>query len=56
MSLRCSISKILQNFDVAFAPGEDGTRFENEALDTFTTSLPPCHLVFRKRVKGQGEV
>ena len=52
MSLRCSISKILQNFDVAFAPGEDGVMFEAGAMDTFTTANPPCQLVFTKRVKG----
>jgi len=52
MSLRISLSKIVQNFDIAFAPGEDGAKFESEALDVFTTSLPPCQLIFTKRVGG----
>lgn len=40
---------IAQNFDVAFAPGEDGVTFDNEMLDTFTVTLPPLQLQFTPR-------
>ncbi|KAH7076045.1 cytochrome P450 67 [Paraphoma chrysanthemicola] len=49
MSLRCSLSAIIQNFDVSFAPGETGEKFEHETLDTFTVTLPPLHLNFAPR-------
>jgi hypothetical protein len=40
---------IAQNFDVTFAPGEDGKNFEDKILDTFTVTLPPLRLVFTPR-------
>jgi hypothetical protein len=49
LSLRTSVSMIAQNFDVSFAPGEDGKEFENQILDTFTVTLPPLQLVFTPR-------
>ncbi|KAH5581599.1 hypothetical protein HBI24_127250 [Parastagonospora nodorum] len=49
LSLRTSLSMIAQNFDVAFAPGEDGVTFDNEMLDTFTVTLPPLQLQFTPR-------
>ncbi|KAF2185244.1 cytochrome P450 [Zopfia rhizophila CBS 207.26] len=49
LSLRISISSIAQNFDVSFAPGETGENFDKEALDTFTTTLPPLQLQFTPR-------
>jgi cytochrome P450 len=49
LSLRISLSMIAQNFDVAFAPGEDGVTFDNEMLDTFTVTLPPLQLQFTPR-------
>ncbi|EKG20298.1 Cytochrome P450 [Macrophomina phaseolina MS6] len=51
MSLRISLSKIAQQFDISFAPGETGETFDNEALDTFTTSLPPVMIQFSERKK-----
>ncbi|ETS82892.1 hypothetical protein PFICI_04768 [Pestalotiopsis fici W106-1] len=50
MSLRISVSKIAQNFDLSLAPGEDGKHFDNAALETFTTTLPPLRVQFSKRV------
>jgi hypothetical protein len=44
---------IAQNFDVSFAPGEDGVEFDNEILDTFTVTLPPLQLQFAPRSGGQ---
>jgi len=52
LSLRTSLSMIAQNFDVAFAPGEDGVTFDNEMLDTFTVTLPPLQLQFTPRNFG----
>jgi cytochrome P450 len=49
LSLRTSLSMIAQNFDVSFAPGEDGVHFDNEMLDTFTVTLPPLQLQFNPR-------
>jgi hypothetical protein len=40
---------IAENFDVSFAPGENGEAFENESLDTFTVTLPPLQLQFTPR-------
>lgn len=49
LSLRISVSTLAQQYDIAFAPGETGERFEKETLDTFTTTLPPLNLRFSKR-------
>lgn len=49
MSLRISLSKIALHFDMSFAPGEDGVNFDDAALETFTTTLPPLQLQFSKR-------
>jgi hypothetical protein len=49
MSLRISVSKLVQRYDVKFAPGETGHAFETETLDTFTTTLPPLQIQFQRR-------
>lgn len=49
LSLRISVSTLAQQYDIAFASGETGEKFEKEALDTFTTTLPPLNLRFSKR-------
>lgn len=46
MSLRIALSTLVQKFDVSFAPGETGTAFENDDLDTFVVTLPPLHITF----------
>lgn len=46
MSLRIALSKLVQNFDISFAAGEDGIAFEKEALDTFVLTLSPLHITF----------
>ncbi|KAH8758341.1 cytochrome P450 67 [Diaporthe sp. PMI_573] len=46
MSLRIALATLVQNFDISFAEGEDGTAFEKEALDTFVVTLPPLHIIF----------
>ncbi|KAF2202071.1 cytochrome P450 67 [Delitschia confertaspora ATCC 74209] len=52
LSLRTSLSSVVMNFDVTFAPGETGETFDKEALDTFTTTLPPLQLQFTPRAKN----
>ncbi|KAI4602498.1 hypothetical protein KJ359_009742 [Pestalotiopsis sp. 9143b] len=49
MSLRIALSKVALNFDMSFAPGEDGANFDDAALETFTTTLPSLQLQFSKR-------
>ncbi|KAF3044325.1 hypothetical protein E8E12_007952 [Didymella heteroderae] len=49
LSLRIALSTIVQNFDVSFAPGETGEKFDREVLDTFTVTLPPLQLQFQPR-------
>lgn len=52
MSLRITLSRVLLRFSVEFAEGEgeDGEeRFEREMKDTFTTTLPPLKVRFRRR-------
>ncbi|KAL4968677.1 cytochrome P450 [Aspergillus stella-maris] len=49
MSLRISISKLAQLYDISFAPGETGELFETKTLDTFTTTLPPLNIQFVRR-------
>lgn len=40
-SLRISVSRICQEFNLSLAPGETGEKFEADVIDTFTTRLPP---------------
>ncbi|KAK7718862.1 hypothetical protein SLS57_005972 [Botryosphaeria dothidea] len=51
ISMRIVLSRIAQQFDVSFAPGETGDEFDKEALDTFTTALPPVMMEFSERKK-----
>lgn len=46
MEMRTLTVKILLNYNVGFAPGEDGSRLEIESKDHFTISLAPLDLVF----------
>ncbi|KAK2611662.1 hypothetical protein N8I77_004992 [Diaporthe amygdali] len=49
LSLRIALSRVVREFDVAFAPGETGESFDRDAKDTFTTTLPPVIIKFTKR-------
>lgn len=48
MEIRLLTAHLVTNFDMAFAPGEDGTDILR-SYDYFTTGLKPLHLVFKKR-------
>ncbi|KIX94699.1 uncharacterized protein Z520_09745 [Fonsecaea multimorphosa CBS 102226] len=49
MEIRSVTAQILLNFDVSFAPGEDGTTLLEKTLDTFTMELAPLNLCFKPR-------
>lgn len=49
LSVRITLSRIAQEFDVSFAEGETGERFDTEAKDTFTAHLPAVMLNFSPR-------
>ncbi|KIW88830.1 uncharacterized protein Z519_10314 [Cladophialophora bantiana CBS 173.52] len=49
MELRMVLSRAALSFDIAFADGEDGVKFDTEVLDTFTLTLPPLKLKFTPR-------
>ncbi|KAI2629259.1 putative benzoate 4-monooxygenase cytochrome P450 [Hypomontagnella submonticulosa] len=49
MSLRITLSKLAQHFDLSFAPGETGETFDKEVKDTFTITLQPLMLQFTPR-------
>jgi len=46
MELRTLTARILLEFDVKFAPGEDGTRVLKETKDHFTVDVGSLDLVF----------
>ncbi|KAK4225971.1 hypothetical protein QBC38DRAFT_249076 [Podospora fimiseda] len=50
MNIRSVISKLVCNFDISFAPGEDGSKVETEAVDHFVLGLGPLKLVLKQRV------
>ncbi|KAI1819538.1 cytochrome P450 [Xylaria intraflava] len=49
LEIRVGAALFLTEFDIEFAPGEDGTRMFTEATDFFTTTPGPLHVVLRKR-------
>ncbi|KAE8357001.1 cytochrome P450 [Aspergillus coremiiformis] len=49
LALRITVSKLAQRYDIKFAPGETGESFVKNALDTFTTVLPPLQVIFQPR-------
>ncbi|KAL2821321.1 cytochrome P450 [Aspergillus cavernicola] len=48
MEMRLMTAHLVTGFDVAFAPGEDGTDLLNSE-DHFTVALKPLHLLFKRR-------
>lgn len=47
--LRTVITKMVLEFDVAFAPQEDGTKLLTESKDVFTMSNAELRLVWTER-------
>lgn len=55
MQLRTALCMITRRFDVALAPGEDGTGVLWKTVDAFTTATGPLYLVFSERNGMQGD-
>ncbi|KAL9122024.1 MAG: hypothetical protein Q9187_001416 [Circinaria calcarea] len=56
LNIRTTLAKLIMEYDVAFAPGEDGTKVEADTRVRFTAGPGELKLVFRKReiyCKGQ---
>lgn len=51
LELRTVIAKLLTQFEVSLAPGEDGKKLEYESRDHFTLGMNKLHLVFKPRNK-----
>lgn len=51
--MKSVLARVALQFDVAFAPGEDGKAFQEGILDTWTLTLPPLQLVFNERKAGE---
>jgi hypothetical protein len=49
MELRSVLTRIALNFDMAFAPGEDGIAFDKQTRDTFILVVDSLNLVFKDR-------
>lgn len=47
LELRTLTARILLEFDVQFAPGEDGTKLLNESKDHFTVTMADMELLFK---------
>ncbi|KAJ5106780.1 hypothetical protein N7456_003455 [Penicillium angulare] len=53
MQLRFAIQRVAAEFDLSFAPQEDGRKFYEDAKDTFTMTCPSLQLVLNKRESAQ---
>lgn len=49
MTLRTATSALVQNFDIRFAHGETGEKFDREFLASFMMALRPLQLIFTPR-------
>jgi cytochrome P450 len=49
MQMRTLIARIIMDYDVKFADGEDGSRLMHDSKDHFTMGLADMELVFAKR-------
>jgi len=50
MELRTVLAKLVLEFDIKFAPGEDGSALMNDTKDCFTLCMAPLNISFVKRV------
>jgi tryprostatin B 6-hydroxylase len=49
MNLRTTIARLVTEFDIKMAPGEDGSRFLGNAKDNFVFYFGDLDLVFTRR-------
>ena len=52
MEMRAVVARLVINYDMKFAAGEDGTSALNKMKDTFTTTPGPLKIIFQKRNEG----
>ncbi|KAF1944269.1 cytochrome P450 [Clathrospora elynae] len=52
LTLRIALSALVQNFDITFAPGETGEKFDGDYLSSFVMTLRPLQLVFIPRSRA----
>ncbi|KAL4925077.1 cytochrome P450 [Aspergillus undulatus] len=50
MNLRTTLAQIVMEFDMEFAPGDDGSRFIRDAKDNFVYYAGGLEVLFRRRV------
>jgi cytochrome P450 family 628 len=55
MELRVVTARLVTQFDIAFAPGEDGTNLFQKTKDVFTLEVAPLRIVFVERGKKNKE-
>jgi hypothetical protein len=49
MQIRTLVARIVMNFDISFAPGENGKNLVEKSRDHFTLGLEDLNLVFKRR-------
>jgi hypothetical protein len=49
MELRIVAARIVTQFDIAFAPGEDGKELMEKTKDVFTLEVAPLRMLFTRR-------
>ncbi|KAL2860742.1 cytochrome P450 [Aspergillus lucknowensis] len=49
MNLRTTVARLITEFDIRFAPGEDGSQFLNNAKDNFVFYSGDLNMVFSRR-------
>jgi cytochrome P450 len=54
MQMRALVSKIVMEFDISFAPGENGSNLLERSRDHFTLGLADLNLEFKPRL-GQSD-
>lgn len=53
MNLRVTLSQLIMEFDVQFAPGEDGKQFLADAKDNFVMYFGKLELAFTRRERDR---
>jgi tryprostatin B 6-hydroxylase len=48
MQIRTLVARIVMNFNISFAPGENGSNLTEKSRDHFTLGLQDLNLEFKK--------
>ncbi|KAF4629546.1 hypothetical protein G7Y89_g8601 [Cudoniella acicularis] len=49
LNIRTTLARLVTQYDITFAPGEDGTSFEGKATEKFTINFGDLMISFKKR-------